>query len=48
MKSYYDSAPKIDPKDGFWKREDGDWELMLHHELHGVTVPMIYWWFDNR
>lgn len=47
MKSYYDEAVKTDPKDGFWKRADGDWELMIHHELKGVTVPMIYWWFDN-
>lgn len=47
MKSYYKDAPKVDPKDGFWKRKDGDWELMLHHELPGVTVPMIHWWFDN-
>lgn len=45
--SYYDEAVKTDPNDGFWKRADGDWELMLHHELKGVTVPMIYWWFDN-
>lgn len=47
MKSYYDNAVKVDPKDGFWKRSDGKWEIMLHHELHGVTVPMISWWFDN-
>ncbi|MCI5898564.1 MAG: hypothetical protein MRZ82_06230 [Firmicutes bacterium] len=20
---------------------------MLHHELNGVTVPMIDWWFDS-
>ncbi|MGN0591847.1 MAG: DAPG hydrolase family protein [Ruminococcus sp.] len=47
MKSYYAEAVKIDPEDGFWKRPDGDWELMLHHELKNVTVPMISWWFDN-
>ena len=47
MKSYYDEGVKVDPKDGFWRREDGQWEIMLHHELPGVTVPMVYWWFDN-
>ncbi len=47
MKSYYDIENRVDPNDGFWKREDGDWELMLHHELHGVSSEMIHWWFDN-
>lgn len=47
MKSYYDEVLKIDPNDGFWKRADGDWELILHHELRDVTAPMIAWWFDN-
>lgn len=41
MQSYYNNADKIDPKDGFWKHSNGKWEVMLHHELHGVTVPMI-------
>lgn len=47
MQSYYDHAIKVDPKDGYWKCSDGKWEIMLHHELNGVTVPMIDWWFDN-
>lgn len=38
---------KVDSNDGFGKRNDGDWEIMLHHELRGVTAPMIAWWFDN-
>lgn len=47
MKSYYDNAVKINENDGFWKRSDGKWEVMLHHELHGVSSPVISWWFNN-
>lgn len=42
-----ETKEKVDPRDGYWKRSDGDWEIMLHHELCGVSVPMVRWWFDN-
>lgn len=45
MKS--DTTQKVDVNDGFWKRSDGDWEIMLHHYLSGVSEPMIDWWFNN-
>lgn len=41
------TGQKIHPDDGIWKRKDGDWEIMLHHQLQAVSAPMIDWWFNN-
>jgi DAPG hydrolase PhiG domain len=34
-------------QEGYHKTEDGNWEIIANHELHGVTPEMIDWWWDH-
>ena len=34
-------------QEGYYKREDGGWEIRANHEIQGVTPEMIDWWWDH-
>jgi hypothetical protein len=34
-------------QEGYRKTEDGKWEIIANHEIHGVTPEMIDWWWDH-
>ncbi len=34
-------------REGYYKREDGGWEILANHEIQGVTPEMIDWWWDH-
>jgi hypothetical protein len=34
-------------QEGYHKTEDGKWEIIANHEIHGVTPEMIDWWWDH-
>lgn len=34
-------------QEGYYKREDGGWEIIANHEIQGVTPEMIDWWWDH-
>lgn len=32
---------------GYYRLTDGRWEVIVNHEIHGVTPAMIDWWWDH-
>jgi hypothetical protein len=47
MKEKMMTQPKVHPEDGYWKNYKGEWVVVLHHKLSGVTPEMLDWWWDN-
>ena len=31
-------------QEGYYKTEQGGWEIIANHEISGVTPEMIDWW----
>jgi DAPG hydrolase PhiG domain len=34
-------------QEGYYKTEQGGWEIIANHEISGVTPEMIDWWWDH-
>ncbi len=34
-------------QEGYYKTEDGVWEIIANHEIQRVTPEMIDWWWDH-
>ena len=34
-------------QEGYYKRDDGGWEIIANHEIQGVTPEMLDWWWDH-
>ncbi len=34
-------------QEGYYRTEDGGWEIIANHEIQGVTPEMIDWWWDH-
>lgn len=35
------------PQDGWFKNQDGIWEVIVNQEIQDVTPEMIDWWWDH-
>src|SRR5215469_510568 len=34
-------------REGYHKTEKGEWEVIVNHELSGITPEMVDWWWDH-